>query len=171
MTTIIDGSAGITFPAGGNPQAAPSKLLQVVNTTYSTNSSTGSSSYVDTGLTATITPQFSTSKILILVNMAGVYNGNTAANSGGFCINRAGAVIHGWEQICAVSSATATSPNSAQPSTTYLDSPATTSATIYKVQARLNGTVSGNISWCNYNGGASGAGPSICTITLMEISV
>ena len=34
----------------------------------STNSSTGSSSYVDTGLTATITPQFSTSKILVIAN-------------------------------------------------------------------------------------------------------
>ena len=62
MTTIIDGSAGITFP-NSTVQASAGQVLQVVNATYSTSTGTSSSSYVDTGLTASITPKFSTSKI------------------------------------------------------------------------------------------------------------
>ena len=68
MTTIIDGSAGITFPNGSNAQAAPSKVLQVVTANTSGAVSTTSTSYVDTGLSCSITPLFSTSKILIMVN-------------------------------------------------------------------------------------------------------
>ena len=34
---------------------------------------------VDTGLTATITPKFSTSKVVILVSTNGLYNGNVAS--------------------------------------------------------------------------------------------
>ncbi len=40
-------------------------VLQVVNATYSTQLSTTSTSYVDTGLSASITPTSATSKILI----------------------------------------------------------------------------------------------------------
>jgi len=70
MSIVLDGSNGVTFPNGSNPQAAPSKVLQVINATYSTQTSTVSASYVTTGLTATITPLFSTSKILIFVQDA-----------------------------------------------------------------------------------------------------
>ena len=67
MTTIIDGTAGITFPVGTNPQDAPSKVLQVVQGTLLTATSTTSTSLVTTGLTASITPLFSTSKIAIFI--------------------------------------------------------------------------------------------------------
>jgi hypothetical protein len=43
-------------------------VLQVVNATYSTDTTNGTTTYADTGLTATITPTSATSKILVLVS-------------------------------------------------------------------------------------------------------
>ena len=65
MTTTIDGSLGITYPAGGNPQAAESLVIQVVQGNLSTVASSSSSSLAASGLSATITPKFSTSKMVI----------------------------------------------------------------------------------------------------------
>jgi hypothetical protein len=49
-------------PAGGG------KVLQVVNATYSTQTANSTSTYADTGLTASITPSSATNKVLVLVN-------------------------------------------------------------------------------------------------------
>jgi hypothetical protein len=60
MPTIIDGSAGITYPvvAGSSSavQASAGKVLQVVNANLTSAASTASTTAVTTGLTATITP-------------------------------------------------------------------------------------------------------------------
>ena len=44
----------------------PGNVIQVVGSTYSTNGSTTSTSFVTSGITASITPTYSTSKILVL---------------------------------------------------------------------------------------------------------
>ena len=77
MTFKINGFSGLTFPdnstqaIGGltttNPQSGG--VIQVVSVYYPTTQSQSSQSYIDTGLTATITPKFSTSKILILLSI------------------------------------------------------------------------------------------------------
>ena len=41
MSIVLDGSNGVTFPNGSNPQAAPSKVLQVQS--FTTNSAITSS--------------------------------------------------------------------------------------------------------------------------------
>ena len=51
---------------------ASGKVLQVVNATYSTYTSTSSSTFADTGLTATITPTSATSKILVNVSLSNI---------------------------------------------------------------------------------------------------
>jgi len=155
MTTIIDGSAGITFPSGSNPQAAPAKIIQVVSGTYSTQVDTTSGSYVDTGLTATITPLFSTSKILILVNhqisvSSGSGYGNVALNRAGTNIAVFNANIIGGSTTLAVGSALS-----------YVDSPATTSATIYKTQFQR---VSSGGTFTSQQNGA------LASIVLLEIA-
>jgi hypothetical protein len=80
MTTIINGTTdAITFPDSTvqNTSAIVSgkvpytnlpvgSVLQVVNATYATSTTTTSSSFVSTGFTGTITPKFATSKILVL---------------------------------------------------------------------------------------------------------
>ena len=65
MTFVVDGTNGLTFP-NSTTQASSGVVLQVVSATSTTAFSTASSSYVSTGFSATITPKFSTSKVLIL---------------------------------------------------------------------------------------------------------
>lgn len=137
------GSTGqvLTVSGGAPTWATPSaggggKVLQVVSATYATQTTTTGTSFVDTGLTATITPSASTSKILVMItDQMGVVRsgddvyfkyqivrGSTAVfNSGG---------NEGW----ALASSSGTHQFYYTISPQYLDSPATTSATTYKLQ-------------------------------------
>ena len=74
MSMIIDGTNGLTFN-NATVQASAGQVLQVVNATYGTAASTSSASFVDSGMSATITPKFATSKIFALKLLA-----NTAAD-------------------------------------------------------------------------------------------
>jgi hypothetical protein len=76
LFSIYDGSSWKTSlaPTGG--------ILQVVRTTTSTLVSSTLSTYVDTGLTATITPKSASSQILVFVNQNGsVKNPTNITNS------------------------------------------------------------------------------------------
>jgi len=53
------------------------RVLQVVQATYATATTSTSTSYVTTGLSATITPQATSSKILVLVTMPARNQNNT----------------------------------------------------------------------------------------------
>ena len=136
MTFIIDGTAGATFPNGTNPQAAPSKVLQVVQGSFSTQFTTTSTSFVSTGLSASITPLFSTSKILVLFN-----NGSTFNLSGGvsvFTIYRNGSNL--GQSVTGFSLVTGNADSNAN--ICYLDSPSTTSSTTYTIYARTTSSLS-----------------------------
>jgi hypothetical protein len=168
MTITIDGTAGITFPNGTNPQDAPCKVLQVVSTTKSDSFSTSSTSFVDvTGLSASITPLFSTSKILVIINM------QISAPSNNFMpVN----LVRNTTAIAQPSTGSYQSTMNGYPGDVsnatslfnigmnYLDSPATTSSTTYKIQAY----VTAGTGYVNTR--ASGIGSQISTITLMEIA-
>ena len=66
-TNTIQAATGTTVNvASGHVLNAPGHILQVVTNTYATLTATTSSSYVDTGLAATITPSSSSSKIFVL---------------------------------------------------------------------------------------------------------
>ena len=163
MSTIIDGSAGITFP-NSTVQASAGSVLQVVQATYSTATSTTSTSFVDGGLSGTITPKFATSKILVLVS--------TYTQVGGDGDNGMGLqLVRGSTAVWTIASNAIYLYNgnggvnyaNNQSGTAYLDSPATTSATTYKVQMRSDGTGSSNTVTMQAQNATS-------TITLMEIS-
>ena len=160
MTTIIDGTSGITFP-NSTVQASAGQVLQVVSAAIATYVSSSSSTFADTGVTATITPKFATSKILILINHAGC---SKEADNTSIMLKllRNGTQIVYLEDRAGSTGDTST--NFIGPmSTNYLDSPATTSATTYKTQyAAANG---GTVSIGNY-----GTTPVTSTITLMEIA-
>ena len=76
MTMIIDGTNGLTFN-NATTQASAGQVLQVVQNIYASYSSTSSTSYVDSGLSASITPKFSTSKILVMVSLQLATNTNS----------------------------------------------------------------------------------------------
>ena len=65
------GTVALTGAAVTYSQLPTGTVLQVVNATYTPLTGTSSSTFSDTGLTATITPKFTTSKILILITHAG----------------------------------------------------------------------------------------------------
>jgi len=116
--------------------ASGGKVLQVVQGTYSTGVTSSSSTYADTGLTATITPSAATSKVLVIVSQQGIYK--TAQNAttstsvkllrGATDLTTFQVEIGYTNSLLALGSATA--------STAWLDSPNTTSATTYKTQFR-----------------------------------
>jgi hypothetical protein len=56
-------------------------VLQVVNATYSTSTTSSTTTYADTGLSASITPSNSSNKILILISHVGLSKGSASGDS------------------------------------------------------------------------------------------
>ena len=160
-TFITTASSGQSIPKAALPTGS---VLQVVNVDYGTETSNATSTFADTGLTASITPLFSTSKILVLVNQAGCAKQN---NDTAFQLRllRSSTVILNMEDI-AGSTGTSNPNFFGACSATYLDSPATTSATTYKTQFASRA----NTSQATVQAYGSNSGFARSTITLMEIA-
>jgi hypothetical protein len=160
----VAGTNTITFPAStgtvlttGSPQSGG--IIQVINATYSTSTST-SGGFTDSGLTASITPKFSTSKILCIANMNGVYK-NGSNSSIGFNICRNGSEIVRFADN-GLSYTGNTNANQTAGGVSYVDSPATTSSTTYKVQFKNGSGSGGSVSFNDGNVSS--------TLVLMEIA-
>jgi len=164
MSLILSGDSGVTFP-NSTTQASAGSVIQVVQGSLNTVASSSSSSLTASGLSASITPKFSTSKILITVNMVATGKNQSNANN---CVTLAyyknGSLLsyitdeHGFTSSAAANFLTA--------SHQYLDSPATTSSTTYAIY--FGSTISAGVVYFNsyYNTQAN----NISTITLMEIA-
>jgi len=146
----IDGSSLTNLPAGG-------KVLQVINAVDTSETSTGSTSMQDTGLTATITPSATSSKVLVSVGM----NFGITGSSGGVGsrLMRGSTSIRGASEKSDGHGAGESSYHEAWIAFDYLDTPNTTSATTYKMQFKSN---NGGTVFTSIDGNVS-------TITLMEI--
>ena len=143
---------------------APSgSVVQVVTGNYGSYTSTTSTTPVDTGLSASITPTSASNRILVFVSINGIERGSTSPIAR-FRLLRNSSDIFSFENAIFAGSTTTGYGNS---STSYLDSPSTTSATTYKVQWNISNNT-GIIYINNYATG--GAGTTNCTITLMEIA-
>lgn len=105
-------------------------IRQVVFASYSTETASSSATYVDTGLTATITPASASNKILVIVHQAGVRKtGNTAV---GLKLLRGSTLVTQFEIQAAYTNSAL--ENNVGSGTTALDSPASTSALTYTTQ-------------------------------------
>ena len=131
------------------------RILQVVSATTTTLTATASTTWVDTTLTASITPQSTSSKILVIPSHS-LYN-FTAGTGGGLRIDRSGTVILTHADCGLNTGGSAVT----QWMTQYLDSPATTSAVTYKTQQN-RGTGTGTF-YTQVNGNTA-------TLILMEVS-
>jgi hypothetical protein len=112
-------------PAGGG-----GKILQVVTNSYSTVFNTSSTTYVDTGLSTTITPTASTSRILVM------YNGIHAVSAGAASATNL-RILRGATNVLTYNANGYTNTSNLFAHTIachLVDSPATTSATTYKIQ-------------------------------------
>jgi len=131
----IAGDQTFTLPGTGGTLDRLNRagnILQVVSATYATSVSSSSSTYADTGLTASITPTSATSKILVLVNQVG--NRKTTSNTyTGLQLLRGSTILMTIEAGAGYTNDTSTNSVGAC-SCCYLDSPATTSSVTYKTQ-------------------------------------
>jgi hypothetical protein len=138
-------------------------VLQVVGATTTTATTIATTTYTDTTITATITPTLATSKIMVFVNGYAYLYRATNEMAVGVKLVRAATDIYTntFAFYPAIGGATQIEFNSFYP-VMYLDSPATTSATTYKIQGKVSATSSGGSS--TWQSGSVGS-----TITLMEI--
>ena len=133
------------------------KVLQVVAGVTTTSTATSSTSFVDTTLTATITPSDATSTIMVLVSQ----NGMQRRTGGGINVElyRDATMV---ARLVGYGGNTNTNlvNNFGSVSGNYVDSPATTSAIIYKTQFKSE---TGTAQTINAYGAYS-------SIVLMEVS-
>lgn len=114
-------------------------VLQVVNATSSTEYSTSSNVQVATGFTVSITPTFSTSKILILSRVPS-RNTNSSTPYGAVAWYRGGSsLITTSNYEVGANNPSANQDLRAQTSQIILDSPATTSLVTYSLYFVCNG--------------------------------
>ena len=179
---VLSGTVTGTYTLGGTPTFPAGMVLQVKQTAKTDTTSfvsTSTNAYADiTGMSVTITPISTSSKILVLLNIhvsqstnatthVRLLRGSTVIGYGDPTGNRLGDTV-----------ATRTSgapytyeiPNL---SMSYLDSPATTSATTYKLQGTLGASYSGTFYLNRTSGDADNSDyvvRTISTITVMEIA-
>ena len=142
---------------------AKGMVIQVVQGSFGTSVTTNSSSYVDTGLTASITPHNSNSKILVMADImgaGGLISGNPDTHGSFQIVRNSTAIVsttfrgydYGSSGLIDFSTI----------NMKWLDTPTTTSTIIYKVQfKRRDSSSSIRINEDHETGGS--------TITLMEI--
>jgi len=137
-------------------------IKQVIYTNFQIYSSTTSSTFVDTGVSASITPASTSSKILITYGLFGLgANGATGVISLGLT-DGSNNILYYSDSLLGYGNGA--SQSAGEGNGQYLHSPATTSSFTYKVRIKAN---SGTAAWGNYTGGASQV---THFITLMEIA-
>lgn len=171
MTFIVDGTNGLTFP-NTSTQASGGKVIQVVQNSYKTQVAVTGTTYTDTGLTATITPLFSTSKIMVLITQPSLYipTSGTASGGGIKVLRNTSTVVYQPGELAAPDGPfdmySAAGALYVVETLNFTDSPASTSALTYKTQARPFGN-----SVCTAYYQFSGSGQQQSSyITLMEIA-
>ena len=162
VLTVAGGVPTWAAPAGGG------KILQVVTASTTTSTTVASTSYTDTTLTATITPTSATSTILVMVSQYSFQGRvNQSINANIRLLRGATAIFNDAfysSRLTVVGSSTGVTEIylGLYTNLTYVDSPATTSATTYKTQGKVSTTAdSASVIYQDQSA------PS--TITLLEI--
>jgi hypothetical protein len=160
LTADSSTSTGLKWATAGGG----GKVLQVVQATYSTETTITSTTYTDIGLSATITPSAATSKVLAITSVSFEGYRNTSNQGVGAQLVRGSTAVFsptpgGYE--LAYTNVGANYILGIY-SLHYLDSPNTTSSTTYKIQGRVFTTNDGGTSKWQRNGATS-------VLTLLEI--
>lgn len=150
-----DWTGASTAPSGGS-----SKVVQIVTATYNTYATSATSTYVDTGLSATITPTSASNQVLVFLSQNGCYKG-TADTWLQLILLRNTTQIGPVFADRAGNGLSTTAINIGSISAEYLDSPAQTAAVTYKTQFQSGQNVS--LVGVQHSAAAS-------TIVLMEVT-
>ena len=152
---VLTVNSGATAPewktAGGG-----GKVLQVVSATTTTQTSVASTTMTDSGLSVTITPTLNTSKIMILVSQQVNINRNASGVSAGWRLMRGGTQIFDGDGLYSRGFLSVTNNQTELAkggyyAISYLDSPATTSATTYKTQGKVETTANSSTVFFQHN--------------------
>tara|TARA_Y100001970_G_scaffold286655_1_gene409370 strand:- start:1549 stop:2082 length:534 start_codon:yes stop_codon:yes gene_type:complete len=166
-------------PRDGLPSGSSGGIIQVRSTTLTTTATYAISGMTWTevsGLTTTITPTRSDSKILCMVSIGAIAsNGNNQRY--GMALRRGSTNIgvnsdgssHTRANWCYTGRDLGNAPD-AHISYTYLDSPASTSAQTYKVMITTEGSYTLYINRSSGDSDSSSVFRAASTFTLMEIS-
>ena len=130
---VLTVNSGATAPQWSTPSA--SKVVQIVSGTTRTAVASSSNVFADTGITATITPTSASNKIAVFVVVATVFK-QTNDTSANFKLLRGATTIAEMANINYTGGATPAIMTAVP--INFVDSPATTSATTYKVQFNSN---------------------------------
>jgi hypothetical protein len=138
---VLTVSGGV--PAWGSVSGG-GKVLQVVQATSSTATTVASTTMTDSGLSVTITPTLSSSKVLILVSQGLLLKRNSDRAKGGWRLMRGATEIFngddGFFILANLGGNTYQTWMQGYYALNYLDTPSTTSATTYKTQINVDVT-------------------------------
>lgn len=168
-TLVVENLKGPTTGSNANKIIVPSgqellasgHIVQVVETVSDSWTSTTSTSFASTGLSASITPSSTSSKIFIMVAFNGLYTVDAGAYIA-FKLHK-DTVAHTYMSTAHSQGYIGWATSMAY---TRLDSPSTTSSTSYEIYWR-SGT-GGTVGYNNYAIGGNNTTHS--TITLMEVA-
>jgi hypothetical protein len=143
--------------------ATTPRIGQVVSATSNTQTDTTSTSLVDcTGITASITPTLSTSKVLVTIDCDVQVDGNPANTIfGRVAIVKGSTVLTQSRTLFYNYNSTVNGTLMQRVSISYLDSPATTSSTTYKLQMAAGASTTMSTNAYGY----------YATVTLQEVLV
>jgi hypothetical protein len=144
----------VTIPAG-HKLIAPGHVVQVVSNFITTDFNTTSTSFVSTGLSASITPSSTSSKVFVIMSMPSWYIG--ADNAYATVFRGSTNIGNGDYGLMMVYNTAVYAPSTTQ----VMDSPSSTSSLTYTVHVR---SVGGSTTYASY--------PTYGhhTITVMEIA-
>lgn len=153
----------------------PGHIIQVVQSSATSKVSNTTTTFVDSGLSGTITPSSTSSKILVFI-VHSVNLKQSSANGGGFQILRGSTVIQEAAPLDSLSRPIQAYLGNLSLGIDYyfhhplqvLDSPSTTSATTYKTQFRL--AVAGSSREMQAQPQTDGSTDGISRMTLMEVA-
>lgn len=151
--------------------AAGGKVLQVVSTNKTDAFTTTSTSFTDvTGLSVSLTPATTSSKVLVIVNLKisnSSYTEGTIVTLLRGSTEIANSTSNGFDRLARYNDQGSTSPQMVythNATINFLDSPSTTSSTTYKIQMKVSGGT-GTLNRPGYDTAIWGTS----TITVLEI--
>ena len=167
IADFVSAIAGTNLTASsGQLNATGGKILQVVTaTTVTDTGALATTSFQDTGLSGSITPSATGSKVLVIINQTlQCHRSGDNDQQGHVNIMRGSSQI--YENFFAVDEVSGDF-GPAMKTIIFLDSPSTTSATTYKTQIKANTT--SNSGSVRANQQLSGSNESFSSIHLVEI--
>lgn len=160
----------ITLPdKAGEVAVGAGTVVQVVQATTNTQVAVSSTTYTDTGLTASITPTSSSNKVLVMVNQQFQVFRSSGSQGMGYKILRDSTEIYVPPDNASGPYLSLSSANEHLGVITvnFLDSPSTTSSTTYKTQGRPYLTTNSGV--VRFQTSTSGVTAGTSVITLMEV--